>query len=80
MDDVFRVKVLNAFDYLIDENIDEFRVQSMLVLFDKIEQVALEVLKYEIDFSFLLEGFLDTHYVVSLQHFQHFYLSLDRFA
>jgi hypothetical protein len=80
MDDVFRVKVLNAFNYFIDENIDEFRVQSMLILFDKIEQIALEVLKNEVDFSFLLEGLLDTHHIISLQHFQHFYLSLDRFA
>ena len=40
----------------------------------------LEVLKDEIDFAFLLEGLLDTHDIVSFEHFEHLYLSLDGFT
>jgi hypothetical protein len=41
---------------------------------------VLEVLENEIDLSFLLEGLLDTHYIVTFQHFEHFDLTLDGFA
>ena len=41
----------------------------MFILFYKIEEIALEVLKNEIDFALFLEGLLDANDVVSFQHF-----------
>ena len=40
----------------------------------------LKILKDEIYFAFFLEGLLDAHDVVSFEHFEHLYLSLDCFA
>lgn len=71
MDDVFGVEVVNAFDDFVDELVDEFGVQAMFELFDEIEQIAFKVLEYEIDLALLLEGLLDAHHVVALQHLQH---------
>jgi hypothetical protein len=43
MDDIFGMQILEAFNYLIDEGIDKFWVQALLILFDEVEKVALEV-------------------------------------
>ena len=52
----------------------------MLIAFYEIEEIVLEVLENEINFAFLFEGLFDVDHVVSFEHFQHFYLSLDCFS
>ena len=77
MDDVFRMQVLQALDDLIEEFGDEGRVKAVFVLFDKIEQIAVEVFEDKICLSLLLEGLLNTDYIVAFEHLEHFYFSLD---
>lgn len=52
----------------------------MFVLLDEVEQVAIEVLEDEVDLALLLEGLLDAHHVLALQHLQHLDLALDGLA
>ena len=77
MNDIFRVQVLKALDDFIDDFVDKFGVESLLIPFDEIEEVMCEVLEDEIDFSFFLEGLLDVDDVVSFEHFEHLDLPLN---
>ena len=52
------MQVLQALDDLIEEFGDEGRVKAVFVLFDKIEQIAVEVFEDKIYLSLLLEGLL----------------------
>jgi len=52
----------------------------MLIFFDEIQKVLLEVFENEIYFPFLLKGLLEAHHVVAFKHFKHFDLSLDGFS
>lgn len=78
--DVFGVQVLETLDDLVDDAADEFSLQAVFVLLDEIEQVAVEVLKDEVDLALLLEGLLDAYHILSLQHLEHLYLALDGLA
>ncbi len=80
MDYVFGVQVLDALDYLVDERVDQLGLQAMLELLDQVQQVALEVLEDEVDLALLLEGLLESHHEVTLQHLQHLDFPLDGLA
>jgi hypothetical protein len=71
------MQVLQALDDLIEEFGDEGRVKAVFVLFDKIEQIAVEVFEDKIYLSLLLEGLLNTDHIVAFEHLEHFYFSLD---
>ena len=69
MDDVFRMQVLQTLDDLVDDLVDEFGVETLLVPFDEVEEIMGKVLEYKVDFSLLLEGLLYIDNEVSFQHF-----------
>lgn len=76
MNDVLGVKVLNAFDDLVNDKVYEFRIQTVVEFLYEVEQVVVEVLEDEVDLSFFLECFLDADHVLTLEHLEHFDFSL----
>jgi hypothetical protein len=77
VDNIFGVEILKALDDFVEDGGDELGIESLIVLLDEVEEVAIEVLKDEIDLAFLLEGLLDAHHVFALEHLKHLYLALD---
>lgn len=80
MDDVLGVEVLEALDDLVDDAADELSLEAVFVFLDEVEQVAIEVFEDKVDLSLFLEGLFDANHVISFQHLQHLYLTLDGLA
>ena len=58
MNNVFGVEKLDALYYLVDDEVDQRRLQSVFVLLDEVEQVVLKVLEDMVDLAlFLLAPF-----------------------
>ena len=77
MDDIFRMQVLQTLDDLVDNLVDEFGVETLLVPLDEVEEIMGKILEDEVDFPLLLEGLLDIDNEIALQHFEHLDLPLD---
>ena len=71
------MQVLQTLDDLVDDLVDEFGVETLLVPFDEVEEIMGKVLEYKVDFSLLLEGLLYIDNKISFQHFEHLDLPLD---
>ena len=74
------MKVLQTFDDLVYELVDECGLETFLILLYEVEQIMLKILEDKIYFSLFLECFLNTDNIVSFEHFKHFDLSLYSFA
>ena len=66
MDDIFRMQVLQTLDDLVDNLVDEFGVETLLVPLDEVEEIMGKILEDEVDFSLLLEGLLDIDNEIAL--------------
>ena len=74
------MQVLQTLHYFVYQGVDQFRLQPVLKLLNQIQQIAFEVLEYEIDFSLLLESLLKADHVVPLEHLEHLDFALDGLA
>jgi|JI6StandDraft_1071083.scaffolds.fasta_scaffold134888_1 hypothetical protein len=77
MNNVFGVEKLDALYYLVDDEVDQRRLQSVFVLLDEVEQVVLKVLEDKVDLALFLECLPETHHELAPQHLEHTYLSLN---
>lgn len=80
VDDILGMQVLQALHNLVEECSNEGSLQAMLMLFDQVQQVPLEILEDEVNLALLFEGLLDADHVVALQHLQHLDFALDGLA
>jgi hypothetical protein len=73
--DVQGVKVSKAFEQLVDKRPDHLWVEAVGGLLENLEQIALDVLEYQIDDALLPEGLFEFDQVRMFHHFEDLHLS-----